>query len=51
MTLKIGTDCSGIDAPVQALLQLNIPFEHTWACDIDKYSIQTILTLSNPKLN
>lgn len=49
MTLKIGTDCSGIDAPVQALLQLNIPFEHTWACDIDKYSIQTIKANYQPK--
>ena len=42
MVLKIGTDCSGIEAPIQALLQLNIPFEHTWACDINPYVIQSI---------
>jgi len=49
MVLKIGTDCSGIEAPIQALLQLNIPFEHTWACDKDKYSIQTIKANYHPK--
>ena len=42
MVLKIGTDCSGIEAPIQALLQLNIPFEHAWACDINPYVIQSI---------
>jgi len=49
MVLKIGTDCSGIEAPIQALLQLNIPFEHTWACDKDKYSIQSIKANYHPK--
>ena len=49
MVLRIGTDCSGIEAPIQALLQLNIPFEHSWACDNDKYAIQTIKANYNPK--
>jgi DNA (cytosine-5)-methyltransferase 1 len=35
--LKIGTDCSGIEAPIQALMSLGISFEHEWSCDIDKY--------------
>ena len=39
--LRIGTDCSGIEAPVQALLQLNIPYVHTFSSEIDKYVIQT----------
>ena len=25
--IKIGTDCSGIEAPIQALRQLKIPFK------------------------
>lgn len=40
--LSIGTDCSGIEAPVQALLQLGIEFQHKWACDIDKFARQSI---------
>ena len=42
MVLRIGTDCSGIEAPIQALQQLNIPFEHKWACEIDKFTRQSI---------
>jgi len=26
--LRIGIDCSGIEAPIQALRQLGIPFKH-----------------------
>ena len=26
-TLRVGTDCSGIEAPIQALKQLGIPFK------------------------
>jgi len=39
--LRVGTDCSGIEAPIQALLQSNIPFHHVWSCEVDKYAIQT----------
>jgi len=38
MVLKIGTDCSGIEAPVQALIQMNIQHEHVWSCEIDKHA-------------
>lgn len=34
--IRIGTDCSGIGAPEQALKNLNIEFETEFACDIDK---------------
>lgn len=27
--LRVGTDCSGIEAPIQALTQLGIPFTLT----------------------
>jgi DNA (cytosine-5)-methyltransferase 1 len=40
--LRIGTDCSGIDAPIQALRQLGIPHKHVFSSDIDKYCIQTL---------
>lgn len=36
--LTIGTDCSGIEAPIQALQQLKIPFIQKWSCEIDKYA-------------
>ena len=35
--IRIGTDCSGIEAPIQALKQLKIPFRHVFSSDIDKY--------------
>ena len=47
--LRIGTDCSGIEAPIQALLQLGIPFEHSFACDKDKYALESIKANYNPK--
>ena len=40
--LRVGTDCSGIEAPIQALMQLNIPFKHVFCSDIDKFVIQSI---------
>ena len=42
MVLRIGTDCSGIEAPIQALQQLNIPFKHKWSCEIDTFARQSI---------
>jgi DNA (cytosine-5)-methyltransferase 1 len=36
--LSIGTDCSGIEAPLEALKQLKIPFIQKWTCEIDKYA-------------
>jgi len=36
--ITIGTDCSGIEAPLQALIQLKIQFIQKWSCEIDKYA-------------
>jgi DNA (cytosine-5)-methyltransferase 1 len=36
--ITVGTDCSGIEAPLQALIQLKVQFKQLWACDIDKYT-------------
>jgi len=29
--IRVGTDCSGIEAPIQALRKLKIPFSHEWS--------------------
>ena len=46
--LRIGSDCSGIEAPIQALLQLNIPFEHSFSCDKDPYVLKSIKANYHP---
>jgi DNA (cytosine-5)-methyltransferase 1 len=40
--LRVGTDCSGIEAPIQALKNLGINFEHVFSCEIDKYARDSI---------
>jgi DNA (cytosine-5)-methyltransferase 1 len=40
--LRVGTDCSGIEAPIQALKNLGINFEHVFSCEIDKYARRSI---------
>ena len=34
--LRVGTDCSGIEAPIQALQNLRVKFEHSFSCEIDE---------------
>ena len=41
--LKIGTDCSGIGAPEQAIKNLGIEHRVVFACEKDKYARQTYL--------
>ena len=48
--LRVGTDCSGIEAPIQALIQLKIPFKHIFSSEIDKYCIQSIKANYNPEI-
>lgn len=48
--LLIGTDCSGIEAPIEALQQLGISFLHKWSCEIDKYARQSILANYHPEI-
>ena len=47
--ISIGTDCSGIEAPIQALLQMGIQFKHVWACENDPYAIQSIKANYSPE--
>ena len=48
--LRIGTDCSGIEAPIQALIQMDIPFRHVFSSDIDKYCIKSIKANYEPEI-
>ena len=49
-TLRIGTDCSGIEAPIQALKKLKIKYSHEWSCEIDKHAQASIKANYNPKI-
>jgi len=48
--ITIGTDCSGIEAPIEALKQLGVPFQHKWSCEIDKFARQSILANYEPEI-
>ncbi len=45
--LRIGTDCSGIEAPIQALKKLQkiykFDYEHIFSSEIDKYARESLL--------
>jgi DNA (cytosine-5)-methyltransferase 1 len=47
--LRVGTDCSGIEAPLQALNLLNIPYKHIFSCDNDPHVVKSIKANHNPK--
>jgi DNA (cytosine-5)-methyltransferase 1 len=46
--LKVGTDCSGLDTPLIALDNLNIPYTHIFSCEIDKYARKSLMANHNP---
>ena len=48
--LRVGTDCSGIEAPIQALMQMNIPFKHVFSSEIDKFCIKSIKANYEPEI-
>jgi DNA (cytosine-5)-methyltransferase 1 len=48
MGIKIATVCSGIGSPEQALKELDIDHEISFACEIDKYARQTYLANFTP---
>jgi DNA (cytosine-5)-methyltransferase 1 len=50
MKLRVGTDCSGIEAPIQALRNLKIPFQHVFACEKDKFARESILANYKPDI-
>lgn len=50
MVLRVGTDCSGIEAPIQALKNLKIPFKHVFACEKDKFARKSIEANYKPEI-
>lgn len=46
--LKIGTDCSGIEAPIQALENLGIRFKHVFSSEIDHFARESIMANYTP---
>lgn len=49
-SIRVGTDCSGIEAPIQALKNLGIPFNHVFSSDIDPYCRESILANYDPDI-
>jgi len=49
-TSRVGTDCSGIEAPIQALKNLGIKYSHEFSSELDKYVIKSIKANYNPKI-
>jgi DNA (cytosine-5)-methyltransferase 1 len=52
--IKIGTDCSGIEAPIEALKKIcdtyGLSFEHVFSSEIDKYALKYIRDNHTPKI-
>lgn len=48
--LRVGTDCSGIEAPVQALKNINVNFTHVFSSDVDKFVRKSIVANYNPEI-
>ena len=52
--IQIGTDCSGIEAPIEALKKIcdkyDLSFTHVFSSEIDKYALQYIKDNHNPNI-
>ena len=48
-TVTVSTDCSGMEAPIQALRNPQIKFQHNFSCDNDKFARVTIEANFPPK--
>jgi len=48
--LKVGTDCSGIEAPLFALDALKKKYNHIFSCEINKHSKESIIANKKPKI-
>ena len=47
--IRIGTDCSGIESPIQALKRMDIPFRHIFSCEKDVYCQESIHANYHPE--
>jgi len=54
MKISIGTDCSGIEAPIEALKKIKkkhgIDFEHKFSSETNEYAIECIKANNNPQI-
>ena len=48
-SFSVGTDCSGMDTPIQALLNLGLDFTHKFSSETDPDAIKTILANYKPE--
>lgn len=48
--ISIGTDCSGIEAPLQALNDLGIKYIHKFSSEKDKFARKSLLANYNPDI-
>ena len=52
--LKIGTDCSGIEAPIEALKKIcknhHLEYRHIFSSEIDEYAIKYIQANHSPEI-
>jgi len=46
----VGTDCSGIEAPLYALQHLGVPITHEFSCDSDPHVKASILANHRPRM-
>lgn len=45
--MRVGTDCSGVDCPI---FSLDVPFEHIFSCEKDKYARDVIKRYHSPHI-
>ena len=48
--LRVGTDCSGIEAPIWALRSLGVPYEHVFSSEIDRPCARIIKANYAPRI-
>ena len=46
--ITVATDCSGIEAPLAALQNMNVPYDHLWSSDSNKFCKQMITSNHTP---
>ena len=49
--LRVGTDCSGMEAPIQALRNMRWPHDHVFSCDNDATVLATIKANFTPTIH
>ncbi len=47
-SIKVGTDCSGLEAPIIALRNMGVTFDHIFSCENDASCVKTIRANHSP---